>query len=151
MPPSVNLIRVLAPNLPTVYVDPYQLQQVLLNLLSNARRATQLAGGTVTVRSTLVDDLAQVRPQLPTSPLPPQMQGPAVVVEVEDTGVGIPIHQLSRIFDPFWTTKDMGDGAGLGLAVCHGVIVQHEGYIWATSTVDRGTTFSIALPPRRRA
>jgi two-component system NtrC family sensor kinase len=150
MPPSINIVRVLAPNLPTVQADPYQMQQVLLNLISNARRATQLAGGTLTIRSKLVDDLAQLRPQPPTSPLPPQMQGPAVVVEIADTGVGIPSHQLSRIFDPFWTTKIAGAGVGLGLSVCHGIIIQHGGYIWATSTVDRGTTFTIALPPRKR-
>jgi two-component system, NtrC family, sensor kinase len=145
---TMMVARELAPNLPTILADPAQIQQVLLHLLNNAQRAMEQTGGVLTIRSYMVDDLAGLKFNVPTSPLPANMQGPAVIVEIKDTGVGIAAHELRSIFDPFWTTKDTGQGPGLGLSVCHGMIAQHRGHIWAASIVGKGTTVYLALPPK---
>lgn len=133
---------------PSILADPAQLQQVLLHLINNARRAMEQSGGALTIRSYAVEDMAGLSFTDPTSPLPANMQGPAVMIEIKDTGVGIAAHELRSIFDPFWTTKETGQGPGLGLSVSHGMIAQHRGHIWASSVVGRGTTVYLALPPK---
>jgi two-component system NtrC family sensor kinase len=72
----------------------------------------------------------------------PQM----VVLSVSDTGVGIPARDLNRIFDPFYTTKPVGQGTGLGLSICFGIVQEHGGKIWAESEIGVGTTVAVALP-----
>jgi two-component system NtrC family sensor kinase len=69
-----------------------------------------------------------------------------VVVAVEDTGPGIPPAELSKIFEPFYTTKPQGRGTGLGLSICYGIIEDHRGRIEADSQVGRGSTFQVFLP-----
>ena len=69
-----------------------------------------------------------------------------VVIEVADTGFGIPPEDLSKIFEPFFTTKEVGKGTGLGLAVCYGIMTEHNGRLSVRSNVGKGTTFSIFLP-----
>ena len=73
-------------------------------------------------------------------------KGNRVVIEVEDTGAGIPQENMPKIFEPFFTTKEVGKGTGLGLAVCYGIISEHNGRISVRSTPGKGTTFSIFLP-----
>ena len=72
-----------------------------------------------------------------------------LVVEVEDSGKGIPGDVLRRIYDPFFTTKDVGKGTGLGLSVCYGIVQEHEGRIQARSQVGQGSTFAVHLPVKR--
>jgi len=115
----------LQPELPQVLADPYQLEQVLLNLFSNARDAMP-EGGTVTIRSAT--------------------QGEQVLFSVQDSGAGIPEHIRERIFDPFFTTKSVGAGTGLGLSISYGIIKKHRGEISVTSALGQGTTFTILLP-----
>ncbi|MFO1078513.1 MAG: ATP-binding protein [Planctomycetota bacterium] len=106
--------------------DANQLQQVFLNLLINAAEAMP-DGGKVAIR---------VRSE-PTE---------SVVVEVEDTGVGIPEAFLSKIFDPFFTSKPTGKGTGLGLSVSYGILHRHGGTITVRSVEGKGTIFTVVLP-----
>jgi two-component system NtrC family sensor kinase len=105
-----------------------QLQQVVINLLSNALDATAL-GGTVSV-FTRSDETPS----------------PAIVLEVSDTGMGIPVDHLSKVFDPFFTTKPPGKGTGLGLSVCLGIVRAHQGMITVRSQVGVGSTFVVTFP-----
>jgi len=120
----------LSENLPPVYVDPKQIQQVFLNLFLNAVQAMQL-GGTLTVQSALsfVDEVEMVQ------------------VRVTDTGQGIPPQILEKIFTPFFTTK--AQGTGLGLAISHRLIEQHRGRLSVVSQDGVGTTFTVELPAYR--
>ncbi len=119
-------------NVPPLLADPYQLEQVFLNILKNAMEAMP-NGGTITVRTSLREREA----------------GPFLEVQVADTGVGIAPEHLPRIFDPFFTTKEVGEGTGLGLSVSYGIVRAHGGFIEVSSEVARGSTFSVALPVRR--
>ncbi len=117
----------LAENLPPIYVDPKQIQQVLLNLILNAVQAMQ-DGGILTITSSA-----------------PIVNGRQIVkVSVADTGPGIPPQILEKIFTPFFTTK--AQGTGLGLAICHKLISQHKGVISVQSEDGKGTVFTIDLP-----
>jgi len=109
--------------------DPLRVEQVLTNLLSNAKDATP-AGGTVTVTTGLADE-AERR---------------WVSIAVADTGAGIPEAQRGRLFTPFHTTKEEGKGTGLGLSVSYGLIRGHGGTIRVESAVGRGSTFTVVLP-----
>jgi signal transduction histidine kinase len=122
---GVTVKRDLAADLPAVWADEGQLRAVFLNLLRNSREAMS-GGGTIAVRTGRTAD------------------GGAEVT-VSDTGSGIPPEQLGRIFDPFFSTKS--GGTGLGLAFTLQVITEHGGTIRCQSEIDRGTTFSVRLPP----
>jgi two-component system, LuxR family, sensor kinase FixL len=122
-------------SVPDIFADRQQLRQVLLNLFTNAADAMP-QGGRLTPR---------VRP----GELPPAR--PAVVIEVADTGAGIPPEHLPRVFDPFFTTKEEGKGTGLGLAICKRIVEQHHGALEIESEVGRGTTVRVALPVRNGA
>lgn len=128
------------PDLWPVLADAAQLDQVILNLAVNARDAMP-EGGTLTIST---------RNQPPTEKSrfrdgEPRSSG-SVVLGVADTGGGIPEEIKDRIFEPFFTTKEQGKGTGLGLAVVHGIIKQHQGEIELTSRLRHGTTFRITLP-----
>jgi two-component system, NtrC family, sensor kinase len=149
-PSNITIECALSPYLPNVLADPFQLQQVIDNLINNALHAMHHGGGTLRLRTYTTDTIEAIHHHAPTTPLPTRWTGLAVVTEVADTGVGIAAHQLTNIFDPFWTTKAAGDGPGLGLSLCYGIIARHGGHIWASSAVSEGTTIFIALPPRPR-
>jgi two-component system, NtrC family, sensor kinase len=122
----VELAREYAERLPRVYGNAGKLQQVFTNLLLNARDAIP-DGGRITLR-TLNGDPDSVR------------------VEVADTGIGIAPENVARIYDPFFTTKGVGRGTGLGLAVSYGIVQEHSGHIAVESAPGKGTTFRITLP-----
>ncbi len=129
----------LDPDLAPTVADPHQLQQVFLNLITNARHAMVERGGrgTLTLRTRVV----------PTSH-EDELGGKMIRVEVGDTGVGIPERNLHKIFNPFFTTKPIGQGTGLGLSICFGIIKEHEGQIRAESQMGVGTRILVELPVR---
>lgn len=125
--------------LPRILADPQQLQQVTLNLLTNALRATP-RGGTVRVGLT-ASTFARAGGSAE----------PSVCLQVEDTGAGIAPHLLGRLFEPFFTTWEEVGGAGLGLAVVKSIVTEHEGEITVRSEAGQGTRFTVHFPLRARA
>jgi PAS domain S-box-containing protein len=119
-----------------VRADPGQLEQVLVNLAVNSRDAMP-AGGVLVVEVHRVEGAAV---------LGHGIAGPAVLLTVTDTGIGMDEATLARVFEPFFTTKGVGVGTGLGLATVHGIVLQSSGEVWAESTVDHGTRVSVLLP-----
>lgn len=124
-----------------VRLDEGQLMQVLLNLAVNARDAMP-DGGTLQVRTadTIIDD-AFFELHAGSG-----KKGPYLLISVKDNGCGIPEHQISRIFDPYFSTKPRDKGTGLGLSVVYGIVKQLEGFIYCESQEDTGTEFLIYLP-----
>jgi len=122
--------------------DPTQIHQVLMNLCTNAAHAMQEKGGILEVKLRKVElqsgELLTTRPDL--------HEGPYVCLSVSDTGYGITPEVIDRIFDPYFTTKGVGEGTGLGLAVVQGIVRKHKGTITVESEPDRGATFSIYIP-----
>jgi two-component system cell cycle sensor histidine kinase/response regulator CckA len=123
-----------------VKADVGQFEQVIINLAVNARDAMPL-GGTLTLRTSNVGADDSARHQHKGMPF-----GEYVSVEVEDTGTGIAPDIIDKIFDPFYTTKDIGKGTGLGLSTVYGIVKQTGGFIYVDSALGKGTTFRIFLP-----
>ncbi|HWP35763.1 MAG TPA: GAF domain-containing protein, partial [Thermodesulfobacteriota bacterium] len=128
----IEVVRCYAEGLPPVVCDPTQLRQVFVNLFSNARDAMS-GGGTLTVR-------------IASAPDDPEGLGPHVVVEVEDTGGGIPANVMAHLFTPFYTTKE--SGTGLGLAVVKRIVQGHGGSVQIVNRPGQGATFVLRLPLR---
>ncbi len=122
---GIEIVRLLARDMPEVIVDPSQFTQVLVNLVVNAIQAMP-AGGKLTIQTLVGNDCASLI--------------------VEDTGVGMSKKILKKIFLPFFTTKDVGQGTGLGLSVTHGIVTSHGGSIKVDSQVGRGSRFEINIP-----
>jgi signal transduction histidine kinase len=122
---GVELVKAMAPGLPLIYADQSQLYQVLVNLAVNAVQAMP-DGGMLTLRTESRDD--------------------RVLLIVEDTGIGMSEEVLGKLFMPFFTTKDINEGTGLGLSVVHGIVTSHGGEIKVNSRVGQGTRFEISLP-----
>ncbi len=138
IPPRIQLEADLDPSPPAIEADPVQIGQVITNLCINAAEAIP-AGGRLTVRTrkvTLTDE--------DTARRPGTRAGPAVLIQVSDTGTGIDAAVLARIFEPFFSTKFQG--RGLGLAAAYGIVKNHRGYIGVESALGRGTTFSLYFP-----
>jgi two-component system NtrC family sensor kinase len=128
---GIEVVVTFAPDLPPVYVDGGQVQQALLNLVLNAEQAMQ--GSTVK----RLDVGAVMEPECGT-----------LLITVSDTGHGIDVANMARVFDPFFTTRGVGEGTGLGLSIVYGIVRDHGGQIWVTSHVGRGTSFFVRLPVR---
>jgi two-component system NtrC family sensor kinase len=126
-------------DLPLTMADPYQLQQVFVNLVNNALQAMSEANG---------GGQLAITTHLGPSAFISQQNGnePVIRITIQDDGPGILSHHLPSIFDPFFTTKPEGQGTGLGLSVCHGIVSEHGGHIWAESHDGRGATFFLELP-----
>jgi two-component system NtrC family sensor kinase len=128
---NVEVHTNIAAGLPPVWADGGQIQQVLLNLLSNAEHALRPQGGAIWVEVGGGQDALQI--------------------SVSDSGAGIPEAVLPRIFDPFFTTKPLGQGTGLGLAISHGIVQSHGGSIAVENMVGGGAHFTVTLPTRAGA
>ncbi|HWU36121.1 MAG TPA: HAMP domain-containing sensor histidine kinase, partial [Candidatus Acidoferrum sp.] len=113
---------------PTADVDRDQLTQVIVNLIKNAVEAMDGKGGEIRVKAEELSEPGRVH------------------ITVADQGCGIPAEDRERIFQPFFTTKNIGKGVGLGLPICYGIVKMHRGNIWYDSVVGQGTVFHIELP-----
>ena len=137
---NIDLLTITEPGLGQVNADPGQMEQMIINLIVNARDAMP-NGGKLTLQTssvTLSGDYALKHV--------PAVAGDYVMVSVSDTGCGMDAETQARIFEPFFTTKAAGKGTGLGLSTVYGIVKQSGGNIWTYSEIDHGTTFKIYLP-----
>ena len=125
---NIKVVTQFAPDVPEIMVDYFQIQQVFLNIIVNAENAMAEAhnGGTLTINTERINH--------------------SIRVSFTDDGPGITRENMGRIFNPFFTTKEVGKGTGLGLSICHGIVTEHEGRIYAKSKPGKGTTFIVELP-----
>lgn len=137
---DIELVILPSSELPPVKVDSGQLEQILINMVVNARDAMSDGGKLTISTKQLTIDVEQARHFVDIEP------GEYVVLAVQDNGMGMSEEVQSRIFEPFFTTKELGKGTGLGLATCYGIVKQSNGHIEVDSTLGVGTTFSIYFP-----
>lgn len=124
---KIEYVRNLDDTIPNIYASEEQILQVLINLLQNAIQAIGIKSGTITITTR-------------------QVPGPWVEIAISDTGEGIPPENLTKVFDPFFTTRERG--IGMGLAVVHQIMNRHGGHIVVSSHRQKGTTFSLRFPPK---
>jgi two-component system NtrC family sensor kinase len=129
---NITITKKLSEGLPKIRGDSNQLEQVFLNLISNAKDAMETVSGPkeLTIHSYLSDEV----------------ESPTVAVSLTDTGEGIPEEILNKVLEPFFTTKQVGRGTGLGLSLCFGIVEAHGGRLGITSRVGVGTEVKILLP-----
>jgi PAS domain S-box-containing protein len=135
---DVRVITTLDAALRPVMADPGSLEQVILNLVVNARDAMP-DGGTLAIET---HNARLDRPDANWAIQP----GAYAMLSIRDTGTGMDAATQARVFEPFFTTKSQGEGTGLGLAMVYGIIKQSRGHVWVTSKQGQGTTFTIYLP-----
>ncbi len=139
----INLTVELDNRLPLIQGDVNQMEQVIMNLIVNARDAMP-NGGRIVIKTTdreITNGMPDVPPYVPP--------GEYVLISVGDTGTGIPRDIINKIFEPFFTTKERGKGTGLGLSMVYGVVKEHKGYIAVHSEQGKGTVFTIYVPASR--
>ena len=133
---NIELVMLPAEDVPAVFIDPTQVDQIIMNLVVNARDAMPEGGTlTVTTRRSYKDLLPATVPA-----------GDYVVLSVSDTGVGMSEEVKAHLFEPFFTTKETGKGTGLGLATCYGIVEQNGGHIEVHSGLGQGSNFNVYLP-----
>lgn len=125
---NIEVIVKLQPDIPKTMADPYQIKQVVANIIANAEQAMLGAHG----KGTLCVKVKKA--------------GEIIQITFEDDGPGIPQQNLQRVFDPFFTTKEVGKGLGLGLSICSSIVENHDGHIYAVSEPGKGAAIVIELP-----
>ena len=141
IPTTIEIRQDINPHCGTIMADPTQIHQIMMNLCTNAYQAMRDTGGVLTVGLGEVE--VRVDDYLAGLHLTP---GRYVRLDVSDTGPGIRPEIKNRIFEPYFTTKDKGEGTGMGLAVVHGIVQSHHGHISVFSELGKGTTFHVYLP-----
>ncbi len=141
LPANIDIRQRIETSDDVVAADPTQLHQILLNLCANAAHAMREGGGLLEV--TLADEIVDAEA---ARALPNLMPGAYLRLSVRDSGHGIPPELVDRVFDPFFTTKRPGEGTGMGLAVVHGIVRNHEGAITVHSEPEEGAVFDVYLP-----
>lgn len=139
-PKTIRIEDFIAGDLWPINGNPTQVHQVLLNLSVNARDAMPV-GGTLRLRAE-----NRVLDEQGAAAIPGGRPGPFVVLQVEDTGTGIPLEIQKQMWQPFFTTKESGKGTGLGLSTVRGIVENHHGFIEVQSTEGRGSLFRVYLP-----
>ncbi len=137
---NIEILSILSDDKLPVMADATQIEQVLMNLVTNAKDA-MVNGGTITIESFMIpaDDISLSKKDVRT-------RGYFALLKFTDSGTGIPPELMDKIFDPFFTTKEVGKGTGLGLSIVHGIVEQHNGIIKVESKSGNGATFNIFLP-----
>ena len=140
IPKNIELHLNIPKEAQTILADPTQINQILINLSTNAVHAMPDGGILeVNIKNTILDDDTAAQ-------IPDLKPGPYVTLTVSDTGQGVNPKLKNRIFDPYFTTKEVGKGTGMGLSLVHGIVKSHEGAILVDSELGTGTTFSIFFP-----
>ncbi|MBW2605193.1 MAG: PAS domain S-box protein [Deltaproteobacteria bacterium] len=140
IPTSINIRQNITKDVDTILADPTQINQILINLCTNADHAMPDGGMIeITLKNVKLDENS-------TAQYPGLHPGRYVNLTVTDKGHGISQEYIDRIFDPYFTTKDVGKGAGMGLAVVHGIVKEHNGIITVESELGKGTAFGIFFP-----
>ncbi len=142
---NIELTVELDSHIAPILGDTNQIEQIVMNLIINARDAMP-KGGRIVIKTSAVD-VGQGMPNIPAYILP----GEYVMLSLSDTGLGIPKDTINKIFEPFFTTKERGKGTGLGLSMVYGAVKEHKGYITVASEPGAGTLFSIYLPASHTA
>jgi len=141
---EIEVVRELDPDLPRITGEPYQLEQVWINLISNARDAVDEKGKQAAEDTETVSEYKKVITI--STRCNNTNEAPSVEVAFGDNGIGIAEGQKGKIFEPFFTTKEVGQSMGLGLSISYGIIKSHQGTIEAESNEGEGSGFSVLLP-----
>jgi nitrogen-specific signal transduction histidine kinase/ActR/RegA family two-component response regulator len=136
IPMNIGTTSYIKPDCGMVFTDPTQVHQIAMNLITNAYHAVEETGGTINVelKDTELEKDDVLKP------------GKYAHITVSDTGTGIDPALIDKIFDPYFTTKELGKGTGLGLSVVHGIVKEHGGDIRVYSEIGKGTAFHVYLP-----
>lgn len=145
IPTTIDVKCHISPKCGLILADPTQVHQIIINLCTNSAQAMEETGGTLSVS---LDPLT-VLPEKPKNGLN-LTPGKYVKLCVKDTGIGIPENIIDRVFDPYFTTKGVGKGSGMGLSVVHGIIKSYGGTITVNSELGKGTTFTIFFPQSKK-
>ena len=144
LPSTIDIVQDIEADCGLVLADPTQLHQILVNLATNALHAMEVSGGTLTVSLRRIAAADRDGQPQAGHDAPGWLQ-----LTVADTGCGMSGEVMSRIFDPYFTTKEVGKGTGMGLAMVHGIVKSYGGSIRCESRVGEGTTFCVTLPATR--
>jgi len=144
IPRKINITSQIDTNCGMVSADPTQIHQIMMNLITNAFHAVEEAGGDIRIELKEAD-MSDIDPKI-LLPFPALPSGMYARITVSDTGIGIDQALISKIFEPYFTTKEQGRGTGLGLSVVHGIVKEYGGDIRVYSETGKGTVFHVYLP-----